>query len=139
MNCYSRSLLETSQAYLHQHLAPQTHPKMSGEQQQQKRPNFLIVVADDLGFSDTQPYGGEIATPNLQKLSESGVRLTNFHTAPACSPTRSMLMSGMMRADTVLQAFTDLEYRHRSSHCRLGADGRAHATAAGGVRQQTGL
>lgn len=59
-----------------------------------KRPNFLIVVADDLGFSDTSPYGGEIHTPALQKLADSGIRMTNFHTAPACSPTRSMLLSG---------------------------------------------
>lgn len=59
-----------------------------------KRPNFLIVVADDLGFSDTSPYGGEIRTPNLEKLAETGIRMTNFHTAPACSPTRAMLMSG---------------------------------------------
>lgn len=59
-----------------------------------KRPNFLIVVADDLGFSDTSPYGGEIKTPALERLSKDGIRMTNFHTAPACSPTRSMLMSG---------------------------------------------
>ncbi|TPX19121.1 uncharacterized protein E0L32_011194 [Thyridium curvatum] len=59
-----------------------------------KRPNFLMVVADDLGFSDTSPYGSEISTPALQKLSDEGIRLTNFHTAPACSPTRSMLLSG---------------------------------------------
>ncbi|KAH8882257.1 arylsulfatase [Thozetella sp. PMI_491] len=61
---------------------------------QEKRPNFLIVIADDLGFSDTSPYGGEIHTPRLQKLAEEGIRMTNFHTAPACSPTRSMLLSG---------------------------------------------
>jgi arylsulfatase A-like enzyme len=59
-----------------------------------KRPNFLIVIADDLGFSDVAPYGGEIHTPNLQKLAQDGIRMTNFHTAPACSPTRSMLLSG---------------------------------------------
>jgi arylsulfatase A-like enzyme len=59
-----------------------------------KKPNFLIIVADDLGFSDTSPYGGEIHTPTLQKLAEDGIRMTNFHTAPACSPTRSMLLSG---------------------------------------------
>lgn len=59
-----------------------------------KRPNFLIIVADDLGYSDIAPYGGEIRTPNLDKLAKDGVRLTNFHTAPACSPTRSMLFSG---------------------------------------------
>lgn len=61
---------------------------------QAKRPNFLIIVADDLGFSDTSPYGGEIDTPNLQKLAEEGVRMTGFHTAASCSPTRSMLLSG---------------------------------------------
>ncbi|TKY84704.1 hypothetical protein EX895_005784 [Sporisorium graminicola] len=59
-----------------------------------KRPNFLIIVADDLGFSDVGAFGGEISTPNLDKLALEGVRLTGFHTASACSPTRSMLMSG---------------------------------------------
>jgi len=58
------------------------------------QPNFLIVVADDLGFSDTSPYGGEIKTPTLERLAKDGIRLTNFHTAAACSPTRAMLMSG---------------------------------------------
>ena len=59
-----------------------------------KRPNFLVVVADDLGFSDTKPYGSEIDTPVLDRLSKDGIRMTNFHTAQACSPTRSMLLSG---------------------------------------------
>ncbi|KAI5960456.1 uncharacterized protein KGF55_004749 [Candida pseudojiufengensis] len=60
-----------------------------------KRPNFLIIVADDLGFTDLSPFGGEIKTPNLDKLStRNGIRLTDFHTASACSPTRSMLLSG---------------------------------------------
>ncbi|KAF5585396.1 Arylsulfatase [Fusarium pseudocircinatum] len=59
-----------------------------------KRPNFLVIVADDLGYSDLGCFGSEIATPNLDRLSQTGVRLTNFHTASACSPTRSMLFSG---------------------------------------------
>lgn len=59
-----------------------------------KRPNFLIIVADDLGYSDTGPFGSEIATPTPDSLAGSGIRLTNFHTASACSPTRSMLFSG---------------------------------------------
>ncbi|ODV84879.1 hypothetical protein CANARDRAFT_8016 [[Candida] arabinofermentans NRRL YB-2248] len=59
-----------------------------------KKPNFLIIVADDLGFTDTSPFGGEITTPNLQKLAQNGLRFTQFHTASACSPTRSMLFSG---------------------------------------------
>jgi arylsulfatase len=59
------------------------------------RPNFLIIVADDLGYSDISPYGSEIATPNLESLaSEGGTLFTDFHTASACSPTRAMLLSG---------------------------------------------
>lgn len=58
------------------------------------RPNFLVIVADDLGFTDTASFGGEIATPNLSRLASRGVRFTDFHTASACSPTRSMLFSG---------------------------------------------
>lgn len=59
-----------------------------------KQPNFLIIVADDLGFTDLSAFGGEISTPNLAKLADNGVRFTDFHTALACSPTRSMLFSG---------------------------------------------
>ncbi|MFL9998370.1 arylsulfatase [Paraburkholderia sediminicola] len=59
-----------------------------------KRPNFLVIVADDLGFSDLGAFGGEIATPNLDALAHAGVRFTDFHTASACSPTRSMLLTG---------------------------------------------
>lgn len=59
------------------------------------RPNVLLIVVDDMGFSDLGSFGGEITTPNLDELAESGVRLTNFHTAATCSPTRAMLMSGI--------------------------------------------
>lgn len=59
-----------------------------------ERPNFLIIVADDLGFSDIGAFGGEIATPQLDALAYQGLRLTGFHVAPTCSPTRSMLLSG---------------------------------------------
>ncbi|KAH0834389.1 hypothetical protein FOPE_03820 [Fonsecaea pedrosoi] len=58
------------------------------------RPNFLIIVADDLGFSDVGAFGGEIKTPNIDSLARDGIRLTDFHAAAACSPTRSMLLSG---------------------------------------------
>ncbi|RPA80995.1 hypothetical protein BJ508DRAFT_415027 [Ascobolus immersus RN42] len=58
------------------------------------KPNFLIIVADDLGYSDLQPFGSEIDTPNLQALADRGLLLSNFYTASACSPTRSMLFSG---------------------------------------------
>ena len=59
-----------------------------------KRPNFLVIVADDLGFSDIGAFGGEIKTPNLDRLAYAGCRFTDFHSAPACSPTRAMLLTG---------------------------------------------
>ena len=58
------------------------------------RPNILLIVADDLGYSDIEPFGGEISTPVLGNLAEQGIMLSNFHVLPACSPTRSVLMSG---------------------------------------------
>ena len=58
------------------------------------RPNILLIIADDLGYSDLGVFGGEINTPNLDALAGAGRMLTNFHVAPTCSPTRAMLMSG---------------------------------------------
>ncbi len=60
-----------------------------------QRPNILLIVADDLGFSDIGAFGGEIETPNLDALAKEGLRLTDFHSAATCSPTRSMLLSGV--------------------------------------------
>ncbi|WP_341708373.1 arylsulfatase [Halopseudomonas sp.] len=59
------------------------------------RPNILLIVADDLGFSDLGAYGGEIHTPNIDQLAAAGLQFTNFHVAATCSPTRSMLMTGV--------------------------------------------
>jgi arylsulfatase len=61
---------------------------------QQERPNILLIVVDDMGYSDIGAFGGEIATPTIDSLAASGVRMTNFYVGPTCSPTRSMLMSG---------------------------------------------
>lgn len=71
--------------------APVTIPVDAVEK---SKPNILIIVADDLGYSDVGAYGGEIATPNIDGLAREGVRLTHFHSAPSCSPTRAMLLSG---------------------------------------------
>jgi arylsulfatase A-like enzyme len=60
-----------------------------------RRPNILLVVADDLGYSDLGAFGGEISTPTLDRLAATGVRLTGFYASPFCSPTRAMLMSGV--------------------------------------------
>jgi len=58
-------------------------------------PNVLLIVADDMGFSDIGPFGGEIATPTLDSLAQEGLRLSNFHVLASCSPSRSVLLSGM--------------------------------------------
>lgn len=60
-----------------------------------KRPNIVVIVADDLGYSDLSSFGSEIPTPNMDSLMARGVTLTNFHTAPTCSPTRAMFLTGL--------------------------------------------
>ncbi|NOR81341.1 MAG: sulfatase-like hydrolase/transferase [Methyloprofundus sp.] len=59
-----------------------------------QKPNILLVVADDLGYTDIGSYGGEIDTPNLDALALQGMKFTDFHASVSCSPTRSMLLSG---------------------------------------------
>ncbi len=59
------------------------------------RPNIVLLLADDLGFSDLGSYGSEVHTPNLDELASQGVRFSNYHTAASCAPTRAMLMSGV--------------------------------------------
>jgi arylsulfatase A-like enzyme len=60
-----------------------------------RRPNIVYILADDLGYGDIGAFGGEIPTPNLDRLARSGMMLTDFHTSMTCSPTRAMLMAGM--------------------------------------------
>ena len=59
-----------------------------------ERPNILLVMADDMGWTDLGSFGSEISTPNLDRLAKRGLLFTDFHVSVACSPTRSMLMSG---------------------------------------------
>ena len=59
------------------------------------RPNIVVLVADDWGFSDVGAFGGEIATPRIDELARRGMRFSNFHVAASCSPTRSMLLTGV--------------------------------------------
>jgi arylsulfatase len=69
-------------------LAPaQTGPK--------NRPNIVLILADDLGFSDLSSYGSEIATPNLDRLASRGLRFTQFYNAARCVPTRASLLTGL--------------------------------------------
>lgn len=59
------------------------------------RPNIVIILVDDMGWSDIGPYGSEIPTPNLDALAARGVRFTQFYSTPRCSPTRASLLTGV--------------------------------------------
>ncbi|MCH8828682.1 MAG: sulfatase-like hydrolase/transferase [Planctomycetes bacterium] len=59
-----------------------------------KRPNVLVILADDLGYSDLGCYGGEIATPHLDRLAKNGLRFTQFYNTARCWPTRAALLTG---------------------------------------------
>ena len=69
--------------------------KETKEQEPEKRPNIVIILGDDMGFSDIGMFGSEIKTPNLDGLARYGVRFTNFYTCASSSPTRSVLLSGV--------------------------------------------
>jgi arylsulfatase len=71
-----------------------------------RRPNIVIILGDDMGFSDMGSFGSEIKTPNLDSLARDGVRFTNFYTHASCSPTRSMLLSGV---DTHLNGLGNMD------------------------------
>jgi len=71
-----------------------------------RRPNIVIILGDDLGFADMGAFGSEIKTPNLDSLAKDGVRFTSFYTHASCSPTRSILLSGV---DTHLNGLGNMD------------------------------
>lgn len=85
LNKLTLGLLLTG-AFLHN-----THAQTA---QKTQPPNIMIILADDLGFSDLSAYGSEIKTPNIDSLLQQGKMLSNFHASSMCSPTRAQLMTG---------------------------------------------
>ena len=81
----------------------------SGKQKtKEKRPNIVLILADDLGYSDLGCFGSETATPNIDLLASDGRIFTNFYTAATCSPSRSMLLTG---TDNHIAGFGDMAER----------------------------
>lgn len=68
--------------------------ELVGEEAKEKRPNVLLIMVDDMGFSDIGCYGGEVDTPNLDRLAAGGLRFTQFYNTGRCWPTRAALMTG---------------------------------------------
>jgi arylsulfatase A-like enzyme len=71
-----------------------------------RKPNFLIVLADDMGFSDARCYGGEIDTPNLDRLAAGGLRFTQAYSTARCGPSRSCLLTGYYAQQTASDIMT---------------------------------
>ncbi len=61
---------------------------------QNEHPNVIVIIADDMGYSDISPFGGEIPTPNLQAMAEQSIRMSQYYTSPMSAPARSMLLTG---------------------------------------------
>jgi len=64
-------------------------------QHEDKRPNILVILLDDIGYSDLGFTASEIDTPIMNSLAENEILLTNFHVSPTCSPTRAMMLTGV--------------------------------------------
>src|SRR5687767_3006377 len=60
-----------------------------------KKPNFVVILVDDMGYSDLGCFGSEIPTPNLDKLAQNGLRLSQFYNTSRCCPSRASLMTGV--------------------------------------------
>src|SRR5947208_8221291 len=79
----------------------------AGQQRRDPRPNIVVIMADDMGFSDIGCYGSEIATPNLDRLARDGVRFTQFYNSARCCPSRAALLSGRYPHQVGIGAMVD--------------------------------
>ena len=87
------------------HLEGVGNPSLPEQSVSATQPNILLIVADDLGYSDIGAFGGEIETPFLDELAAQGVSFTNFHVTPACATTRASLLTGVDHHLTGIGAF----------------------------------
>jgi len=84
-----------------------------------KRPDIIIIIGDDIGYSDFSCYGGEIQTPNIDKIAANGIRFTQFHVESMCAPSRVSLLTGRYytrgyhsgRNVTIAEALSNADYR----------------------------
>ncbi|KZX59239.1 arylsulfatase [Halioglobus sp. HI00S01] len=105
------------------------------------RPNILLVLADDLGFSDLGSYGSEINTPTLDALAQEGMRFTNYHTAANCAPARAMLLTGvdahLAGVPNIPEMLAPEQQRHRHYQGVLGSNVVTVATLLEGAGYHT--
>merc|ERR1719375_1275315 len=99
-----------------------------------KQPNLVMMVLDDVGWSDVGYHGSDFPTPNIDRLATEGVRLEKYYVQHVCSPTRSALMTGRYPFRTGLQHCTTL---HPGSEAHIPAESPTLAEALRGVGYST--
>jgi arylsulfatase A-like enzyme len=109
------------------HFRPQPHP---GE----GAPNVLVILYDDLGFGHLNCFGSTLRTPNADRLAAGGVRFTNFHVTPLCSPTRACLLTGRNHHTVGMRAVSNMQ----SGFPSLTSEVSFNAATMGEVLQQHG-
>ena len=77
-----------------------------------ERPNIVLILADDMGFSDIGPYGSEVQTPNIDRLAKGGIRFTQFYNAARCCPSRASLLTGLYPHQAQVGDMVDEYARH---------------------------
>lgn len=85
-------------------------------------PNIVIILADDLGFADVSPFGGEIRTPNIQRLADNGLRYNHFTVTAMCSPTRAALLTGLNHHSAGVGWVAEWDYGYPGYHGELAPD-----------------
>ncbi len=96
----------------------------NGKEEAKERPNFMIIMVDDMGYSDPGCYGGEIETPNVDKLAENGLRFTQFYNSARCCPSRAAMLTGV--------------YQHQAGLAQNGQSLTQNVVTIGEVLQQYG-
>ena len=79
-----------------------------------RRPNVVLILNDDMGYSDIGCYGGEVETPNLDRLAANGLRFSQFYNRARCSPSRASLLTGLHPHQTGIGILTydSVSYTH---------------------------
>lgn len=93
------------------------------------RPNIILIMADDMGFSDIGCYGGEIQTPNIDRLAREGLRFTQFYNNAKCTTTRACLLSGMYprnKGDNIPRGIPTIAETMRAAGYQTGMSGKWH-------------
>lgn len=92
-----------------------------------KRPNIVVILADDMGYSDIGSFGGEIATPNLDRLAAGGVRFTQFYNGARCCPTRASLLTGRYAHQAGVGHMVDESTQMTALRAKLNSSGYTNA------------